>query len=45
MKTSSMFCSLSKKCKVQYSKEISENLSKENEQLENLYNKDQTVEK
>ncbi|MGL5346908.1 MAG: hypothetical protein ACRDA3_06130 [Peptostreptococcaceae bacterium] len=42
MKTNSMFCSLSKKCKEEYSKEISEKLAREEEYLEEVYKKELT---
>ncbi|MGL6106222.1 hypothetical protein [Romboutsia sp.] len=37
MKTDSVFCSLSKKCKQEYTKEVSEKLSKDEENLEEVY--------
>ena len=42
MKTNSVFCSLSKKCKEDYSKEISEKLAREEEFLEEVYKKELT---
>ena len=44
MKTSSAFCSLSKKCKEEYSKELSEKLSKDEENLEEIYRKETSKE-
>ncbi|MGL5314812.1 MAG: hypothetical protein ACRC92_16285 [Peptostreptococcaceae bacterium] len=37
MKTTNIFCSLNKKCKEEYSKEVSENILKDEEKLEELY--------
>lgn len=40
MKTNSMFCSLNKKCREEYSKEISKKMLREEDDLETIYKKD-----
>lgn len=37
MKTDSMYCSLSKKCKEEYSKEVGQRILSEEKELENIY--------
>lgn len=40
MKTTNMFCSLSKKCREEYSKEISEKMQHEEKTYEGIYEKE-----